>query len=526
MNTSIAPRLNLLIAAGRQNLLKGGLKGLEKESLRITPAGRISQTPHPIGLGSALKHPYITTDYSEALPELITPPFADPADTLDFLDDLHRFVYQHLGDELLWAASMPCEIEGEASIPIAYYGESNIGRMKHIYRRGLAWRYGRAMQSIAGIHYNYSVNEALWPVLQELSENGQALGDFVAGQYFGMVRNILRHGWLVPYLFGASPAFCKSFFTGREELVARFVELDPATLSRPHATSLRMSDIGYRNDNQSGLDISFDKLDDYVASLVKAINTPVPAYEKFGVKVDGEYRQISANILQISNEYYSPVRPKQIARSGESPTLALKQRGVRYVELRSLDLGPSHPLGLTQDHLRFLELFLLCCLLRESPPLGQEEKAEINRNALDVACCGRTPGMLLRRGGKALALRDWARGLAADLRDLAEVLDADEPERAYRASLEPLLEAIEDPGLTPSARILDEMRENRESFQAYALRMSQGHAEGFRSRPPEGEKAAEFSRQAQASIAEQRRTEAGDTLGFDAYLERYFARAR
>lgn len=435
-NTSIAPRLNLLAASGQQNLLKGGLKGLEKESLRITTAGRISQSPHPAGLGSALKHPYITTDYSEALPELITPPFADPADTLDFLDGLHRFVYQHLGDELLWVASMPCEIEGDSSIPIAYYGESNIGKMKHIYRRGLALRYGRAMQSIAGIHYNYSVNEALWPVLQELAGDGQAPGDFIAGQYFGLVRNILRHGWLVPYLFGASPAFCRSFFTGRESLAGRFAEFDPATLYAPYATSLRMSDIGYRNDNQSGLDISFDNLEDYVASLVKAINTPVPTYEQFGVKVDGEYRQISANILQISNEYYSPVRPKQIARSGESPTLALKRRGVRYVELRSLDLGQAHPLGLTQAHMRFLELFLLCCLLRKSPPLGHEEKKEISRNALEVACRGRTPGLLLRRDGKELALRDWARELAEDMRGLAEVLDAGEPTQAYRSSLE------------------------------------------------------------------------------------------
>lgn len=526
MNTSIASRLNRLAAAGQQNLLKGGLKGLEKESLRIGPTGHISQTPHPASLGSALKHPYITTDYSESLPELITPPFQNPADTLAFLDNLHRFVYQHLGDELLWPASMPCEIEGDHSIPIAYYGESNIGKMKHIYRRGLALRYGRAMQAIAGIHYNYSVNEALWPVLRDLLGDKQDLSDFIAQQYFGLVRNVQRHGWLVLYLFGASPVVAKSFFAGRETLVERFSEFDAATLHRPYATSLRMSDIGYRNDNQSGLDISVNNLDDYVASLSKAIRTPVPAYEQFGVKVNGEYRQLNANILQISNEYYSLVRPKQIARSCESPTVALKLRGVRYVELRSLDLNPAYPLGLTEGHLRFLELFLLCCLLRESPPLDAAEKAQTSRNALEVACCGRRPGMLLRRDGKDLALRDWARELAEDLRILAGVLDAGgEPIQAYQASVEPLLAALEDADLAPSALILAEMRENGESFQEYALRMSRQHAASFRSRPLEAEKTAEFNRQVETSWAEQKHTEDSDRLGFDEFLARYFAHA-
>ncbi|MDD5037273.1 MAG: glutamate--cysteine ligase, partial [Methylococcaceae bacterium] len=276
MNTSIESRLKRLITAGQQHLLKGGLRGLEKESLRITPQGHIAQTMHPGGLGSALMHPYITTDYSEALIELITPPFRDSADTLGFLEDVHRFVYEHLGDELLWAASMPCDIEGEQSIPIADYGSSNVGRMKHIYRRGLAWRYGRAMQSIAGIHFNYSVNEAFWPVFQELLGNREDPLQFIADQYFGLIRNIHRLGWLILFLFGSSPAFSRSFFKGREGFTAKFQELDAHTLYRPYATSLRMSDIGYRNDSQSELDISFNNLDEYVSSLSKAITTPFP----------------------------------------------------------------------------------------------------------------------------------------------------------------------------------------------------------------------------------------------------------
>jgi glutamate--cysteine ligase len=523
LNTSIDARLKLITANGSQHLLKGGLKGLEKESLRVTPSGRISQKPHPIGLGSALKHPHITTDYSEALLELITPPFRDAADALDFLDNLHRFVFQHLDDELLWAASMPCEISGDGCIPIAYYGTSNSAKMKQAYRHGLSWRYGRAMQAIAGIHFNYSVNEALWPVLQSLLGSQTSQREFINEQYFGLIRNVHRHGWLVLYLFGASPAFCKSFFAGRTAPPPCFNALDAATLSRPYATSLRMSDIGYRNDSQSGLSISFDDLDSYVASLSKAIDTPYPDYEKIGVKVNGEYRQLSANILQISNEYYSPIRPKQIAHSGERPTNALKREGIRYIELRSTDLNPTQPLGVSLSQMRFLELFLLACLLQESPPLSADEQQDANRNALSVACCGRTPGIQLRRGGKDAKLNDWAKDLAQDLTALADIFDADEAEPAYRASLAPLFQAIADPENTPSAWALADMQAHSESFQEYSLRLSNQHAANFRARPLPPSQTDEFNRMAEESLAAQRRTEASDTLSFDEYLKQYFS---
>ena len=523
MNTSFESRLNSLVATSRQNLLKGGLKGLEKESLRVTPSGRISQTPHPEGLGSALKHPYITTDFSEALIELISPPFSDPSDALGYLDSIHRFVYENIGEECLWAASMPCEIDGEGSIPIAYYGDSNSGRMKHVYRRGLASRYGRSMQSIAGIHFNYSVNEALWPILQDLLGDASSIGSFIADQYFGLIRNAQRNGWLVLYLFGSSPAFCRSFLTGRQGMASQFEKFDESTLFKPYATSLRMSDIGYRNDSQSGLDISLNNLDEYVFSLVKAMKKPYPAYQKIGIKVDGEYCQLNANVLQISNEYYSSIRPKQVARSCESPTIALKSRGIRYIELRSLDLGLVHPLGLSLNEMRVLELFLLCCLLQESHPLSALEKTEISRNALDVACRGRAPGLQLSRAGEPVKLRQWAMDLAEGMRAVAKILDDGESDGAYLDSLESILGVIDEPDNTPSAKILSQMRENKESFQAYALRISQQHAESFRSRPLEGDKAQAFRLYAQESLAAQKRTEEGDTLSFEEFLGHYFS---
>lgn len=525
MNPSTDHRLHRLVQAGRQHLLRGGLKGLEKESLRLGPDGTIARTPHPEALGSALTHDWITTDYSEALIELITPPHADPAEALRFLEDLHTFCYRHLGDEFLLATSMPVGLFGDESIPIARYGRSNIGRMKHIYRRGLAYRYGRTMQSIAGVHFNYSVNEALWPVLRELEGGTDPLPKFIADAYFGIIRNVHRYGWLLIYLFGHSPAICKSFFAGRESLASAFAEFDRYTLYRPYATSLRMSDIGYRNDNQASLDISFDNVDDYVASLTEAINTPYPPYEKIGVKVDGEYRQLNANILQIENEYYSSIRPKQITQSGEKPTLALKRRGVRYLELRALDLVCFQPAGVSLDELRFLETFVLFCLLAESPFLGREEKAEASRNGLAVACCARTPGFRLFRGDRDVALPDWASELLAQMEGVAEILDADDPERPYSRGLARQKAVVADPEATPAARMLAEMRANGESFRDYALRLSHGHAARWRRNSLDVLKAEEFRRAAEASWEAQRRIEAADTLSFDEFLERYFAQA-
>lgn len=525
MKQDIEFRLGQLVSAGQQRLLAGGLKGLEKESLRVTGDARIAATPHPSSLGSALTHPHITTDYSEALIELITPPSADAEATLEYLADLHRFVCQHVGDELLWPVSMPCEIAGDESIPIARYGSSNIGRMKHVYRVGLAWRYGRAMQAIAGVHFNYSLNEDLWPVWHELQGRRGGLMQFRSEEYLGLIRNVKRYGWIVLYLFGASPALAKSFFSGKQELGKRFPVFDTATLYRPHATSLRMSDIGYRNDSQSDLDISCNSLEQYVRCLAEAVNTHYPPYDKIGVKVNGEYRQLSANILQISNEYYSAIRPKQITESGERPVAALRRRGVHYVELRSVDLCGNYPVGVSLEQLRFLELFLLYCFLRESPPVEGQEKADIAANSFGVACCGRTPGFSLKRAGSEVSLRDWAGEILNDIAVIADILDESRPGRPYRSSVDGLLPAVADPEATPSARVLREMSERKESFIDYGLRLARSHGQQFRAEPLAPERLAEFQNQAAASLERQRQIEASDRVGFDEYLRQYFAKS-
>jgi glutamate--cysteine ligase len=514
-------RLAGLINSGERAVLRGGRKGVEKESLRVSPDGVIAQTRHPQALGAPLTNEHITTDFSESLIELVTPPFGETWELLQYLCDIHQFVYRHLDEELLWATSMPCAIDGDASIPLAQFGNSNVGRMKTVYRHGLGVRYGRIMQAISGVHFNYSFSERLWGVLREVNQSKQSRQDFVSEQYFGVLRNYRRYGWLVLYLFGTSPAVSNSFFAGRENTLPA---LDADTVYEPYGTSLRMSDIGYRNKNQSTLSVSVNSLAEYVRDLTRAIGTPHPPYEKIGVKVDGVYQQLNANILQIENEYYSYIRPKRIARSGERPTKALHRAGVEYVEVRALDVSAFDPVGVNQNKLRFLEAFLALCLLRESAPIGQSEQLALDANHLLVARRGREPNLLLRRQGRDFSMIEWARELLDSMQGLCEMLDHGEPARPYSSALEQQRAKIDDVERTPSARLLAEMRQTGESFFQLALRMSKLHKDYFLGLyPPNESRLGEFAAEAQESLEAQSNIEATDRASFDAYLAHYLA---
>ena len=521
-NISHSPRLDYLVAQNQQHLLKGGLKGIEKESLRISKDGMISQLVHPYALGSALTHPHITTDYSEALLEFITPPFADIKETLGFMHTIHHYVYEHLGDEILLSASMPCGIDGDDSISIAEYGSSNIGQMKNVYRQGLWHRYGRTMQAIAGIHFNYSVPKGLWEVLYQHSPSKQSLADFISHRYFGLIRNFQRQGWLILYLFGASPAICKQFFKSRPHLMAEFDEFDKHTLFHPYATSLRMSDIGYKSKNQANLEIDYNSLTGYVDSLSAAINTPYSDYKRMGVKVNGEYKQLNANILQIENEYYSTVRPKQIAKSGEKPTLALKHRGVEYIEIRSLDLDIFNPIGIDEDKARFVEAFLLNCLLQESPDYTGQEQQLNNSNQLSVAHSGRQPDLELNHNGQSVALNIWATQILDSMQAVCTILDEGNPQPLYTQALKQQYALVENPDLTPSARVLQGMKAEQQPFGCFGLSRSALHQKYFKNQRLDSKTTQLFDKMGDVSHGTQKQIESDDTLSFDDFLQQYF----
>ncbi|MEX0372721.1 glutamate--cysteine ligase [Spiribacter roseus] len=521
MNRSAERRVKRLQAHGERGLLAGSRHGLEKESLRVTPAGHIAQTPHPQGLGSPLCHPEITTDYSEALLELVTPAYTHGEAALQHLADLHRYTVDQIGDELLWATSMPCIVGGDKSIPIADYGDSNIGRMKHVYRHGLDWRYGRTMQAIAGIHFNYSFSEAFLRSVQAREDDRRDFATFRSDFYFRLIRNFQRYGWLVPYLMGASPAICKSFTGGRN---LDFESFSANTFYTPYATSLRMSDIGYKNNAQAALEIDYNNLDAYVASLRAAISTPDPEYARIGTLVDGVWRQLNTNVLQIENEYYSFVRPKAVAESGEPPTCALNRAGVEYVEIRALDLNPFNPIGIDADQIGFLETLLVFCLLEDSPPINALEQHHINANQGLVARHGRDPNLTLHRGdGERVGLRDWADELLGAMTGPAELLDEVHQDGRYSRILADYRASVADAARTPSAQVLAAMRAHNEEFVEFALRTSAEHVETIRQWPLDESVRARLADEAIRSRAEQADMEARDEPSFEAFVDQYFA---
>ncbi|MBI3376642.1 MAG: glutamate--cysteine ligase [Betaproteobacteria bacterium] len=491
--------------------LKGIRRGIEKESLRVRPDGKLSTLAHPAALGSALTHPRITTDFSESQLELITGVHAGVEACLEELTQIHQVVYHNIGDEMLWCASMPCGLPGDDVIPLGRYGSSNVGRAKTVYRMGLSHRYGRRMQTISGIHYNFS--------LPGVSNDG----------YFSLIRNFRRHSWLLLYLFGASPSVCSSFVAGREHDLQ---ELKRGTMYRPGATSMRMGRLGYQSDAQASLAVSYNSLESYGASLQDALTRPYPPYEAIGLR-EGEnpagdgvetYRQLATSLLQIENEFYGTIRPKRIIRRGERPLHALRERGVEYVEVRLMDLDPFRAIGIGAETIRFLDVFLLHCLLSDSPPDTPEEIAALARNQHRAAARGREPGLHLERRGEEVGMIEWARQVALEYEPIAAALDAAHRGSAYRDALAAAVAALGDPASVPSAHVLADMAQNHDdTYVHFALAQSLKHRASFQGLPFPDEVAQRFARMARESIEEQRRIEAADTVPFEMYRQQYLS---
>jgi glutamate--cysteine ligase len=496
------------------------LRGIEKESLRVRPDGTLDTAPHPRALGSALTHPHVTTDFCESQLELITGIQPDAASCLRELTAIHQFVYRHVGDDALWASSMPCRLPADDAIPIGQYGRSNVGKLKTVYRTGLARRYGSRMQTISGVHYNVSLPDAAMAALQTVASDHRDLRDFRTDRYFAAIRHFRRHSWLPLYLFGASPAVCRSFVDGRPH---RLQPLSDDTLYLPYATSLRMGPLGYQSDAQRSIAVSFNSLPNYAASLHRALTEPYPAYEAMGVRGDdGEYRQLATTLLQIENEFYGTIRPKRRIRRGERPLHALTDRGVEYLEVRSLDLDPFSPVGVDAVTMRFLDMFLLACVFADSPPDTPDEIATIARNQFTVAERGREPGLRLTRGSDEIALSEWGLEVVRACAPIADALDAASGGDAYRAALAVAETRLRDPAQTPSARVLREMHERHDdSHFAFALSYSLAHRDSLRALPFDPAVAARYASDADASIAAQADLEAKDNVPFEAYRRQY-----
>ena len=486
--------------------LAGIRRGIEKEGLRVLPTGSLALTPHPAALGSALTHPNITTDYSESQLELITGARLGVQECLDELTQVHQFVLGSMhavSQEMMWNSSMPCRLPTDETIPLGRYGSSHSGRSKSVYRMGLGHRYGRRMQTISGIHYNWS------------------LPGVSSDEYFGLIRNFRRNAFVLLYLFGASPALCGSFVEGREH---RLQALGAGkALYLPHATSLRMGRLGYQSDAQSSINVSYNGLDGYANSLFDALTTPYPAYEKLGIRnPGGDYNQLGTALLQIENEFYGTIRPKRTVQRGERPLHALRERGVEYVEVRLMDIDPFEPVGIGASTMRMLDVFLLHCLLTDSPPDTPEEIENLKNNQHLTAERGREEGLMLTRDGQPVLLRDWALQVLEQCQPYAQALDATNGCKDYSAALEQALARVRGEEITPSAHVLQELSQNYgNNFLDFMLAQTRRSHEGLLASPWSPELQQRYVQMAAESVQAQQQIEDADTLSFEEWRQRY-----
>ncbi len=486
-------------------------RGIEKEGLRVQPDGTLASDPHPRALGSALTHPHITTDFSESQLELVTGVHAGIGACLQELTQVHREVLQAIGPQRMWASSMPGLLPPDGAIPIGYYGTSNVGQAKRVYRNGLVHRYGARMQTISGIHYNWSI------------------GGATTEDHFALIRNFRRHVFVLLMLFGASPAVTKGFVAGLDHGLQ---PLGDDTLHLPHATSLRMGSLGYQSDAQSALCVSYNHLEGYARSLHGALVGSHPPYEALGIQApDGSYRQLGTSLLQIENEFYSPIRPKRVTKPGERPLHALRERGVEYVEVRCMDLQPELTVGIDEHTMRVLDVFLLWAMTSESPPDSPEEIRELVANQRLVAARGREPGLLLRRAGRDVPLTDWAAQVMSGAAPVARHLDEVHATDAFSQAWRKATHDLQHPDELPSARVLRAMqRDHAGEHAAFALAASDRVRDALLAQPLSAAEETAARQRAERSWHEQADIEAADQgpagLTFEAYRQQFLDPAR
>ncbi|MBS3796242.1 glutamate--cysteine ligase [Pseudoalteromonas sp. BDTF-M6] len=519
--TQLQQRLSALSAPSELAAIVGIQRGIEREALRTNKQGGLSTRPHPIAIGCALTNSMITTDFSEALLEFITPVSDDPEETLAQLRDLQKFTLEQLDGELLWPVSMPCYIQDQDEIPLAQFGSSNIGRMKTLYREGLKNRYGSMMQAIAGVHFNISFPQSLWRSLQKQSGDTGDLQSFISDGYLGLIRNFKRELWLISYLFGASPALCSSFLEGRKTDLP-FKSLGKGSLYLEHGTALRLGDLGYTNSAQSSLRVMYNSLEEYVDGLKKAISLPSDLYQDLNDYHAAQPQQLNKNILQIENEFYSPIRPKRNARSGEKPTQALLRGGIEYIEIRALDVNPFADTGIDLQQIHFLDVFLTYCLLKASPQMSWDEQTRTQENLDLVVNQGRDPELVLKRGDQEVLLTHWAADIFAELAQVADYMDKAYGVNYYRETVNELASWVEAPEKTTSGRYMSQLLANNEDNGVYALTLAKDYLEQHQQWQYHSFDKAYLQQQAEQSVQAQKDIEAADSLSFEAFLDDYF----
>jgi glutamate--cysteine ligase len=456
-------------------LLIEGKFGVEKESQRVTSLGDLALTAHPSAFGDKTENPRITVDFSESQIEMITPTYNSVYEVYDELNIINSEVENNIGDELLWPLSMPPKLPAEDRIPIAKFSESEHGKHMQIYRKGLALRYGKKMQMISGIHYNFSFGEELIEYLYHKYGNEMDKRLFIDEMHFALTRNFLRYRWLLIYLFGASP-YCHSTYHSVINKEIGIIKkcchdcMDIIENFNQYTTSLRVSRFGYSNTFKH-VNIYFNSLEEYSTKIRTMLATENEKYSNLGIYKNGSQIQLNGNILQKESEFYSSIRLKQNTLKGETPLDALEKRGVKHVEVRILDLNPFERLGLSVEQMNFLQIFMLFCLFEKSENITDSEYKKINSNHHHVALYGRKDGLKLQKyDNGSIKLNEWGKEIFKRLIDIAELIHKDTGDDKYLKSVSKEYKKLFDVSLLPSERIHREMKENNENFLEFGTR--------------------------------------------------------
>ncbi|MBO73544.1 MAG: glutamate--cysteine ligase [Flavobacteriales bacterium] len=488
--------------------------GLEKESLRVDNKG-ISKKPHPISLGSSLFNKFITTDFSESQLEIVTPPFQDKEKMINFLDDIHHFISAKIDDELIWPFSIPMAIDSNCKIPIAEYGTSNLAKLKHIYRKGLANRYSREMQIISGLHFNFSLSK---PTIEAifLNHDLDAYEYEKSDTYLRALRNNFRYNWLILYLFGASPILSKDLVSSTDS----FKKLGNRYYYLEHATSLRMSKYGYKNSERESLKVSLNSLEEYIRDLREAAKTESKQFKHFEDSNRMFENQLNSNILQIEDEYYAIARVKSTSTALKPLSAKLEKNGIDFIELRSLDLDPFSPVGVKLETIYFLEVYMWYCFLTKSDPIANDEHEEIDQNEYLVALYGRRPDLKLTKQGKKIQLSTWSNEIFDDLYLIAENLDKQDTH--YVDAINNFKSMIKDPDQTISARIIRDSAGRKNGFEELGFTISENYKDAYKSiKIQKNPTNTLFESEVENSIIKQRDLENSDEPPFEEFLNNY-----
>jgi glutamate--cysteine ligase len=290
-----------------------------------------------------------------------------------------------------------------------------------------------------------------------------------------------------------------------------------ATYSLQYATSLRMSPLGYANNRTGNMDVSFNDLDSYLGDLRRLVSTDHPDYLN-----SVETPQINSKILQIENELYAYVRPKQpLLNNEERHITALKNRGIKYLEVRLIDINPFSPTGVTKQQLYFMRVFITYCLLSESDVFLAGEQDDIRKDNENISLYGRDNKQKVHFRGKSMPIQDAYGFIADGLMAIATVLDSVEQDDNHIKSILHYNRMIQNMTMTPSCQLLAFMEKSNYSFHVASRKLSESHAALYKKAVHQPGALALQNAVATSSVEAKQIIESSDTVSFAKYIENY-----